>query len=156
MMGKLYDLRNAIEHRDDDPPDRSRCEELLEFTWYFLRSTDTLAQSKTAVLDFGDDEHPQRSAQSYGLAVEFPHNGRDAIQLTGWLPAAHLSVDHEPGFWKVNLKTCETKADFVKRVNRPRKELSHISRFQKRDAFVVGYFDDANAETRLRILYFDI
>lgn len=47
MLGKLVALRNAIEHEDASPPDLAECKELVEFVWYFLRSTDRLATVRT-------------------------------------------------------------------------------------------------------------
>lgn len=40
MAQRLVDLRNAVEHEDEEPPELSRIEEVQEFIWYFLRSTD--------------------------------------------------------------------------------------------------------------------
>ena len=34
------DIRNEIEHEDAPPPPYVRARELLDMTWYFLRSTE--------------------------------------------------------------------------------------------------------------------
>lgn len=44
MLKNIIDVRNAVEHQYASPPSPERCQELSEFTWYFLRSTDSLAQ----------------------------------------------------------------------------------------------------------------
>src|SRR5258706_16070804 len=44
MLQKLIEIRNAVEHEDADPPDHETCEVFLEFTWYFLKSTDLITQ----------------------------------------------------------------------------------------------------------------
>jgi hypothetical protein len=44
MLAKLLEIRNAVEHKFSDPPTQTRCIELAEFVWYFLRSTDSLAK----------------------------------------------------------------------------------------------------------------
>lgn len=46
MLGKLYDIRNAVEHEDSPPPSHDSIKELAEFVWYFLRTTDRLARDK--------------------------------------------------------------------------------------------------------------
>ena len=45
MLSKILEVRNLIEHHDQPPPKYERCLELLEFTWYFLRSTDNICRS---------------------------------------------------------------------------------------------------------------
>lgn len=44
MTKKLVDLRNLLEHEYETPPDHDRCLEFVDFVWYFLKSTDSLAQ----------------------------------------------------------------------------------------------------------------
>src|SRR5215213_5775128 len=44
MLQKLKEIRNAVEHEDASPPDAESCQIFLEFTWYFLRSTDGMTQ----------------------------------------------------------------------------------------------------------------
>ena len=40
MLEQLMDIRNEIEHEDAPPPPYVRARELLDMTWYFLRSTE--------------------------------------------------------------------------------------------------------------------
>jgi hypothetical protein len=47
MLGKLYDIRNAVEHEDSPPPSYDNTKQLAEFVWYFLRTTDRLAREKS-------------------------------------------------------------------------------------------------------------
>jgi hypothetical protein len=42
LIRKLLDIRNLIEHADKLPPRKSECQELLDYVWYFLKSTDEL------------------------------------------------------------------------------------------------------------------
>jgi hypothetical protein len=63
ILRRLLDIRNRIEHRDAAPPSARRCAELIDFVWYFLRSTDMLANAiYTAApftcLDPNGDETP--------------------------------------------------------------------------------------------------
>jgi hypothetical protein len=40
MLKKLILIRNNIEHEYASPPDKEFCMELLDFVWYFLKTTD--------------------------------------------------------------------------------------------------------------------
>ena len=40
MTKNLVEMRNAVEHQDEEPPTAERLQELCEFLWYFLRSTE--------------------------------------------------------------------------------------------------------------------
>ncbi|MDI6767615.1 MAG: hypothetical protein QME52_12410 [Bacteroidota bacterium] len=54
-------IRNEIEHQDAAAPSKDRCEEFLEFTWYFLRSTDKLSTNVLNTFTFeaeGDSDSP--------------------------------------------------------------------------------------------------
>ncbi|MET3505698.1 hypothetical protein [Halalkalibacter oceani] len=42
LIKKLLDIRNSIEHTDKSPPNKSECLELLDYVWFFLKSTDEL------------------------------------------------------------------------------------------------------------------
>lgn len=41
MISKIIEVRNRIEHQDKPPPSTRECEELIEFVWYFIKSTDS-------------------------------------------------------------------------------------------------------------------
>lgn len=55
MVQRLVMLRNAIEHEDAHPPDTGTCRDLVEFVWYFLRSTDALVSKTTDSVEL----HPE-------------------------------------------------------------------------------------------------
>jgi hypothetical protein len=42
MATKLINIRNRVEHQDKGVPSSDACSEMLEFVWYFLKSTDRL------------------------------------------------------------------------------------------------------------------
>ena len=44
MVSKLHRIRNRLEHQDVHPPSEEDCGELVEFVWYFLKSTDSRAR----------------------------------------------------------------------------------------------------------------
>jgi hypothetical protein len=42
LINKLLEIRNPIEHNDSLPPTKEKCIELVDYVWYFLKSTDDL------------------------------------------------------------------------------------------------------------------
>jgi len=40
-LNKLKNIRNAVEHADEEPPSQDETINLVDLVWYFLRSTDT-------------------------------------------------------------------------------------------------------------------
>ena len=85
MVRKLLDLRNVLEHQQKIPPPVDRCEEFLEFVWYFLRSTDWIT---SASIDRIQYEHP-RYKQNYGIECWKSHDW--TFRLNAWLPATMVS-----------------------------------------------------------------
>jgi hypothetical protein len=52
MLRQLIDLRNILEHEDGAPPDLEACSNLVEFVWYFLKSTDPLLVNRLIEVTF--------------------------------------------------------------------------------------------------------
>ncbi|MFH1635688.1 MAG: hypothetical protein ABIG63_16980 [Chloroflexota bacterium] len=46
MVDKLMTIRNQVEHHDSDPPSLAQCSELVDFPWYFFRSTDDSTEKR--------------------------------------------------------------------------------------------------------------
>lgn len=44
MLEAINSIRNRIEHSFHAPPPLARCQELIDFTWYFLKSTDDICR----------------------------------------------------------------------------------------------------------------
>lgn len=95
MVSKLLELRNCIEHQFQTAPSHDRCEEYIEFTWYFLRSTDYLAKELCTDIyfDAGESSHYFAELQ---LSIESGWN----IELRACLPKKfykdHSSSDFHP------------------------------------------------------------
>jgi hypothetical protein len=82
MIQKLLDIRNALEHADAEPPSHEDCFEFLEFTWYFLRSTDLLARRTIECLFFD----PPESENGYqGGEFNFSPNKDWIPEIRVWL-----------------------------------------------------------------------
>ncbi len=52
LANNLFDLRNIIEHQYGEGPLKERCEEFIDFSWYFLRSTDIFMKEILEVFKF--------------------------------------------------------------------------------------------------------
>jgi uncharacterized protein YutE (UPF0331/DUF86 family) len=119
MIRKIAELRNAIEHKYDDPPEVERCKELLDFTWYFLKSTDSLIRIKKDGFEiyYPDDE-------KYWLGLEFENDSIWEIQIHGWLQSKWISMTEKSGWIQVDADKFETGKEFYERrkVVKPKKK----------------------------------
>ncbi len=88
MLDKLIAIRNAVEHDDAPPPDIETCQVFLEFAWYFLRSTDSMAR---VVVD-SVELKPSNEDEDYWLNVESGLGHNWIPKLTGWLTPEMLST----------------------------------------------------------------
>jgi len=110
MLQKLIAIRNVVEHDDAKPPDPENCEVFLEFTWYFLRSTDMIMQRVVDRITFTDNEN--------GCWVELGINPPDRWLplLRGWLPASLISDEFRDGWPAVRIKRIATRATELSRL----------------------------------------
>nr|VVV06044.1 hypothetical protein AW0309160_03528 [Aliivibrio wodanis] len=99
MIGKLIEIRNSIEHQFIDAPDMERCEEYIEFVWYFLKSTDSLV--KEVQSDFYFDSC---NSKRYSVEVTPKINEKWLIEFSGWLPKEMYSETAQVGFFKIEVK----------------------------------------------------
>ncbi|GAB1257718.1 hypothetical protein NBRC116494_22200 [Aurantivibrio plasticivorans] len=58
MLHQIRAIRNAIEHQFSEAPNKTRCSELADFTWYFLRATDEITRSMPTDIQFCDSYIP--------------------------------------------------------------------------------------------------
>jgi hypothetical protein len=91
MLRRLLDLRNALEHEDVPAPDKSECELLVEFVWYFLRSTDRLV--RVPVNSIGCSPNFEELDRSrYSLNFDFNEGTIWRLRAFGWLRACWVSA----------------------------------------------------------------
>ena len=87
------DVRNAIEHHDVRPPSLTRCRELLDVVWYFLRTTDQLAKLRHEEFTFFD---PTDDSLRYNVGFQ-PRPERDwRIEVSGNLSPQFISKRRYP------------------------------------------------------------
>jgi hypothetical protein len=88
-------LRNSIEHQFAKAPTKKRCQELLDFVWYFLRSTDNLLLSPMSgyyIEQVLDDIYLSISV-SLG-----PDDNWSDIFIGGHFPCCIFSLSAEPNW----------------------------------------------------------
>jgi hypothetical protein len=93
MISKLNRIRNTIEHQDEAPPSHDECMELVDFTWYFLRSTDILIQQIPGTVIF----EPGGGIYDSPYWVSFNANtGSDwSVKINGWVENDKISLEEK-------------------------------------------------------------
>lgn len=91
---RLKEIRNAVEHEDATPPHRAACMEFLDYTWYFLRSTDpfvvrALEDVDLVLLDSDHANHPSKFG-TYGVSLKYDL-ATWSITLSAWLHPEEIS-----------------------------------------------------------------
>lgn len=112
MLRKLLDIRNAVEHEDTTPPDHDSCQIFLEFTWYFLRSTDRIAQvvlSEFSLL-------PPNNEDYYGVTVNSGPKHSWLPRILAWLTPDMLSNEPKKEWIVLNVKSTETREELTARL----------------------------------------
>jgi hypothetical protein len=109
MLLEISALRNFLEHQYKAPPSTTRCQEFVEFIWYFLRSTDALS---TSVVDtFVLDLDGENGDGAFWLAVTYGPSVNWACSVRGWIPA-EFANETSGGDVTLNLKNVESREQF--------------------------------------------
>ncbi|HHK8465214.1 TPA: hypothetical protein ACQYBX_004467 [Vibrio parahaemolyticus] len=85
MLAKLLDVRNSLEHQFSEPPKTERCAEYLEFVWYFLKSTDSLA--KEVRFDVSLEHH---ELEHLWLTFDVNPDTDWNVMVSGWIPEQNV------------------------------------------------------------------
>jgi len=133
IVKQLFDLRNDIEHNDAAPPSMNRVKELLDITWYFLRSTDSAAgnHSRTLFFENEDGEDGDDGDSSLWLEVTPFSASSSCTKIRGWLAPPYIS--HQTG-WEVSIDSIEKPPvsargkglEYFKRHGKRRSDQRHI------------------------------
>ena len=90
LLEALLKARNAVEYQDARPPKLSRCLELVDAVWYFLRATDPLVTLVPSDMELAPpDEGSDKSIYRLNLTVRY--KPKFEVTVSGWLPAAMVS-----------------------------------------------------------------
>jgi hypothetical protein len=112
MIREVSEVRNLLEHHYKNPPHPQRCQELVEFSWYFLRSTDLLSAS---VLDnFILSPDSETLEEHDWIEVEYGPETDWQCSVRGWVPDTFLSSELDLGI-SIRLEQRETAEEFTTR-----------------------------------------
>ena len=116
MVQKLIEIRNSIEHEDTDPPGEEVCFDFLEFTWYFLRSTDLLARRSIQTIHL---RMPELEPQYYTVSIEFDPKGSWIPKLFAWVVPSMISERPVDDWLTLKVERTITRGAMVAREGRP-------------------------------------
>lgn len=113
IMKNLLIIRNNIEHHDSDPPELPRCKELLDITWYFLKSTDAIVQIKKESIYFEAYDNEGNETQ-YSFSIDFDYNSNTSFKLSGWFPKDMINYKEDYNFFNIDTIDFNGKEKFEK------------------------------------------
>lgn len=132
IIEKLRLIRNDIEHRDAKPPNQERCKELLDITWYFLRSTDRLIQMIVDTCVIKPTIESDLSDKYYGI-IRLDYEG-NSFEISGWFPESKINNENKENYFEVNCSKIDNGENLEKCVKKIHKDKT------KDDIFIVGKF----------------
>lgn|GEM_PF-3143811 len=123
LLRNIVELRNQIEHEDSVPPDEVRCREWVEFTWYFLRSTDPLLGGGCRAIEFY--QPAEGRSRSLWVVVTNGPGGYLSPLIHGWVSPSMLSDSNERGWLSLEITERRGEYDWSES---PLGELAHIQK----------------------------
>jgi hypothetical protein len=148
MILKLNDLRNSLEHRYTNPPNKLRCFEFLDFVWYFLKSSNYLSQNLTEIFDL---ESPSRNkiGPNYWVSIEPKPNENWSFLFRGWVPNHFIKKDCQSDDIEVEIESIETKEELEIKRNKKIKKTGSSDDWEgnnknKKDFYIKGNFIGPN------------
>ncbi len=118
MLHHINDLRNVLEHRYEMPPAVARCRELVELTWYFLKSTDALITSIRNDILFGEDRLD--GGRDPWLELSFGPEFDWRCSARGWIPSILLHDQANDKAMTVRVDSIESATEYRARIKKER------------------------------------
>lgn len=107
LINKLLTIRNGIEYRGANPPNKEACKELIDVVWYFYRSTDIYC---TRTPDIWELEWEEDGKECF-LIIEFDLLEHEILEVRGRCPEKYFSeTKNSPTF--IPLKNVYKNASF--------------------------------------------
>jgi hypothetical protein len=137
MVNRLVDLRNRIEHADEEPPSQDECSSFVELVWYFLRATDLLVVRVPSELEL----EPCDESESYALTIRTGPTAQWETYVDGTVAARHVSdAIHDDGI-RVRLTLCESRDDWLAEPTRSEEVRGYHEGRDRTDLFIEGVVD---------------
>ena len=113
MLRKLMEIRNNLEHNNTKPPNKDKCAELLEFVWYFLRTTDRLVRKiDSSILFQNNDVYDSK----YWISLETGPSKEWEIKIRGWLSQKMIRKKEFSDSLNIELKKYESGREWHRRM----------------------------------------
>jgi hypothetical protein len=112
LINEINKLRNLIEHEDKGIPEINLCKLYLEFTWYFLKSTNLLCIRKLETINFEIDEY-------YWVDCKIDFDQKWETTIYGWFDFTRTSNEYKDGYLLVNANRIEKRIDLLDKVIDP-------------------------------------
>ena len=110
MLKNLMSIRNDIEHNDASPPSLERCMELLDLTWYFLKSTDSYIRIRREDISYSQlTDEGEETRYKFGLDIDYDLDHQFSIM--GWFDSSTISLEPIDKWVKVDIENLHTKRD---------------------------------------------
>jgi hypothetical protein len=111
MLNRLIEIRNSVEHEYVSPPELDRCKELVEFVWYFLRSTDVLANRVVNAIEI---QSPDENDDYFCLELRTGPSNDWKYEIGGRIRSPFVAPENKGSHFRVELtkkKTWREKAE---------------------------------------------
>lgn len=110
IIKTITSIRNVLEHQFKDPPSLDRCSELADFTWYFLKSTDSVCRDvpDSFILSY---QYVSGYDSDYWLSFSFGwEKAWQSFEVYGWLKPSHFDF-HELSQAQIAIESLQIKKE---------------------------------------------
>lgn len=114
MSKQLADLRAEIEHKHISPPPIERCNELAEYVWYFLRSTDPFIRVVRDNVVF--NRHGFGCDNGYWVSFIYAQEPEKSREFVARLPEEQVSLGPKDDWLEVEIENKEAESDLGDRL----------------------------------------
>lgn len=108
LVKQLLELRNDIEHNDAPPPTQSRARELIDLTWYFLKTTDPACKLVPNGVLLRSDKEGSTPPELW-ICINRSRELKGFFDVSGWVRPSLISYEPQEGFFEIQLTTLKTK-----------------------------------------------
>ncbi|MDW5444317.1 hypothetical protein [Polaromonas sp. SM01] len=113
LIKQLFDLRNNIEHNDAPPPSAERTRELVDATWYFLRTTDYACKLRPDGVMLRSAEDGSFPPEQW-LEITVIRDQPQRFNIGGWVSLDLISDHEQPGFTPIEVSIFRPKRQLPK------------------------------------------
>ena len=103
LLKTLLQVRNGIEHNDNEPPEKERCQELSDAVWLFLKVTDPILAFQYQVAEYIlYNEEGEETPYFIGVRVEYEKEFQ--MDIRGNVPTKMLAMEERENMIEIELE----------------------------------------------------